>query len=760
MIVFGPYRMLEKEKTLLFQDQPVKIEKIPFDILLLLIQSRDRIVSREEITNAVWGQDRFVEAADGISTAVRKIRRALNDNADAPLYIQTVVGRGYRFICEDVTISPTVADPSPSPSTNPGHQTPARPPKTMLYRIALAAACLVITGFFVARLRLPDRPGAPANIVRLTSDNGFTGWPSLSSDGKLLAFASNRAEPDNYDIYLRPVAEGSQSKRLTSAPGNDTAPAISPVGDQIAFESQREPAGIYVMPLLGGEARLIAKGGSTPRYSPDGAWIAYHALDHSARGLPAANNRIVNWRTWIVSADGGGQPYPLRPELFAGNPVWAGNDFLILTGSNPSAGKTDWWVTPRDGSWVKPLGVYDALRKGVTGISAEWSMWTPSYFRDCAAVFSARTRDGANLWRIRFSKEQKAAADAATGSIPCANSPEEWTPVFPPERVTTMSDHVRNPSIAASGLIATEVVNRNNDVYELPFDSNNATPKGPPIRLTQDKTSEQFASVSADGELVAYTAWRGESSDLFLIDRKTGQERQLTATAREAESHARLSPDGSSVIYRWGDGAGKQQIRRMNLASNEVDTLCEKCEFHDQTADGKSFIYGDSGGNFIRVKDFAQNGAPPAEPLRTSPGDRIYNASLDPTNRWIAFVAVSKGDNEHRIYAAPFRRDGALTKQHWIEVATGMTPIWSPNGRWLYFDEGHDGFRCLWARPFDPVRGKPSGEKTSVAHIHGVQHLIVWLQLKDRGVARNKIVFSVNEETSNIWLIRQAIPGG
>jgi len=55
-------------------------------------------VSRQEIAERIWGKDKYIEAEEGINTAVRKIRRAIDDNADEPHYIQTFVGRGYQFI--------------------------------------------------------------------------------------------------------------------------------------------------------------------------------------------------------------------------------------------------------------------------------------------------------------------------------------------------------------------------------------------------------------------------------------------------------------------------------------------------------------------------------------------------------------------------------------------------------------------------------------------------------------------------------------
>ena len=89
-----------------------------------------------------------------------------------------------------------------------------------------------------------------------------------------------------------------------------------------------------------------------------------------------------------------------------------------------------------------------------------------------------------------------------------------------------------------------------------------------------------------------------------------------------------------------------------------------------------------------------------------------------------------------------------------MEIAVGLTPLWSPNGQWIYFDEPHGSFRCLSARRFDPVAGKPTGEKVSIAHLHGNQQLVRGWPWKDRGVARDRIVFSTMEMFSNVWMLR------
>ncbi len=77
---------------------PVRLEGLPLQLLMFLVEKRGQLVTREQISGELWSKDVFVDVEQGINTAIRKIRRALGDDAGEPQYLQTVVGRGYRFV--------------------------------------------------------------------------------------------------------------------------------------------------------------------------------------------------------------------------------------------------------------------------------------------------------------------------------------------------------------------------------------------------------------------------------------------------------------------------------------------------------------------------------------------------------------------------------------------------------------------------------------------------------------------------------------
>jgi len=101
--------------------RPIRIERQPMDLLILLVANRQRLVTRAEIVDALWGKDVFVDVETGVHTAIRKIRLALHDSPESPTFVETVSGKGYRFVApveealaEAVgAVAPPVVEPPP-----------------------------------------------------------------------------------------------------------------------------------------------------------------------------------------------------------------------------------------------------------------------------------------------------------------------------------------------------------------------------------------------------------------------------------------------------------------------------------------------------------------------------------------------------------------------------------------------------------------------------------------------------------------------
>jgi DNA-binding winged helix-turn-helix (wHTH) protein len=91
----------------------VRLERQPMDLLMLLVGRRGQLVSRSEIVDALWAKDVFVDVENGVNTAMRKLRHALRDAPDTPRFIETVPGKGYRFVAAVEVVPDTGPPPAP-----------------------------------------------------------------------------------------------------------------------------------------------------------------------------------------------------------------------------------------------------------------------------------------------------------------------------------------------------------------------------------------------------------------------------------------------------------------------------------------------------------------------------------------------------------------------------------------------------------------------------------------------------------------------
>ena len=115
-----------------------------------------------------------------------------------------------------------------------------------------------------------------------------------------MVYASDRDGEGQLDFWLQRTS-GGQPVRLTNDATDDREPDFSPDGSFIAFRSDRAGGGVYVMPALGGNARLIAEGGRRPRFSPDGSRIAFW----TGPWLSGAGARGPGYSVFTVPANGG-----------------------------------------------------------------------------------------------------------------------------------------------------------------------------------------------------------------------------------------------------------------------------------------------------------------------------------------------------------------------------------------------------------------------------------------------------------------------
>ena len=147
----GPPRIDLSRYELTISGQRVKLERQPMDLLILFVQRQGQLVTREEIVEKLWGKDVFVDVDRSINAAVRKIRSALKDDPDRPRFLETVIGRGYRFTGEvELVGGSTLNGGQRGESSPPASSASApHPANRSRNRVLWAAAVAVVLGMAV-----------------------------------------------------------------------------------------------------------------------------------------------------------------------------------------------------------------------------------------------------------------------------------------------------------------------------------------------------------------------------------------------------------------------------------------------------------------------------------------------------------------------------------------------------------------------------------------------------------------------------------
>jgi Tol biopolymer transport system component len=582
-------------------------------------------------------------------------------------------------------------------------------------------------------------------ITRLSTDSGLTAYPALSPDGKLLAYASDRASDGNLDIWMQQTAGGNPI-RLTTSDADDLEPGFSPDGSQVVFRSERDGGGVYVVPALGGVERRLADLGRSPRFSPDGKWIAYWVGDQSYYGH----------RQIFVIPAGGGQPRSIQPEFFsASRPVWSPDGaHLLFRGARDSkaveAGQFDWWVSPLDPGPAVQTGGYELLRRSklaamersqlIGGFGVEPSEWT----RD-SIVFSASS-----------------GSAGLSGSLWRANIDSRYRIQEPVQRLTSGTENELQPS-AAGSFIAFASVTQDENIWSLSVDPNTGRVSGEPRRITTSTAANVLPASSADGRKVAYASNRTGNLHIWIKDLESGAEVPLTSTPF-SELPWLLNADGSRLVY-CVFGAPESSPDKgcfiQPTSGGVARRFCEDCpisnilDWYDRD---RKVLYkkGITSETEFDLHDI-ESGRETV--LLRDPRYNVTAARFSPDGRWMSFQVVLEAATRRQIFITPIRSGIAAPESDWVPITDGSgldrNAVWSPDGNLLYFLSERDSFRCVWAQRLDAATRHPSGAPFAVYHFHQARRSLMPAQEVSRiglSVTHDKIVFSMAETNGNIWL--------
>jgi Tol biopolymer transport system component/DNA-binding winged helix-turn-helix (wHTH) protein len=499
--------------------KPVRMERIPMDLLILLVREGGRLVGREEIIERLWGKDVHFDTDNSINTAIRKIRRTLGEDPEKPQYIETVLGKGYRFKMpiESATAnsdksSPPYADVSCTPRRI-GDTAPARPvlgqrvSTTRNVVLGGLVVCALVWSFVYYSHSLRSKAGQLA-VTPAVTNVGEKYTPALSPDGQHLAFVWNGGTGSHFNLYVKVVGT-EESLQLTKQPSLDFNPVWSPDGRYIAFcRILKDATGIYIIPALGGAERRVRNTLWNDRefdevfrfgrlsWSPDGKLLAYsdRASPSEAASifLLSLDSREVRRLTSAPGSRG-----DFSPEFSP--------DGQTLALSRDSQGVQSIYAIPVSGGEEQRLTSDTAQKWGFA--------WTP----DGREIVFANV---GWLWRVSRRGGE-------------------------PEKLQFGEDGFQ-PSIRGNRLVYVRL-KFNNNIWRR--DLSSSGPASPPHKFITSTRMESGPQFSPDGSKVAFESTRSGAYEVWMCQSDGSSLMQLTHFNPSVTGTPRWSPDGQRIVF-------------------------------------------------------------------------------------------------------------------------------------------------------------------------------------------------------------------
>ena len=343
--------------------------------------------------------------------------------------------------------------------------------------------------------RSGPRSGPGAQTLIHAAHHGFrTDDDRARPRDGLIAFASDRSGDGNLDIWLRQVA-GGEPARLTSSPADDLEPSFLPDGSRIAFRSDRDGGGVYVISTLGGDARRIAdrqlgaqgRDRMTPyRFSDLEGGCAARVRRRGRGRRAAAPLRGLRGR---VLADLVGRRDP-------GSSSWA---------EDGECRADDWWLADADGS--SPERAYAAIRKRANPEGSFEGLRSPD-------VWNA---DGVSAFRAPGRQHERL--------VPVAVAPRRGRASVRRTRLTAGTGIEMGATIDGAGTLAFAAVTNDIDLWSLSLQSRTLRPHRAMQRLTHDPASDLSPWLSPDGRSLAFASNRSGTNDIWVRNLATGKRR-------------------------------------------------------------------------------------------------------------------------------------------------------------------------------------------------------------------------------------------
>ncbi|MGH9587370.1 MAG: winged helix-turn-helix domain-containing protein [Acidobacteriaceae bacterium] len=609
---------------LLRNGQPLRVERKPMELLILLVSRERQLVTRVEIVERLWSSDVFVDTEHGINTAIRKLRYSLRDSPDSPRFIETVTGRGYRFIAPVSVISEVAPDPAVAPAS-------VLKWKALGWYIG-AAACLGLAFGGIALYRSRQHP-PEVQYTKLTDFTDSAVAPALSPDGRLVAFIRGGEaflSPDQ--IYVKMLPDG-EARRVTDDDRPKYALTFSPDSTEIAYtvlEGSRFST--YEVSTLGGEPHLLLQNAAglvwldreRVLYSRVRPGEAIH-LGVVTSALTGAGLREVYFPQHERGMAHKSYPSPDRRWALVvemnGNGDWAPCRLVALDGQGPSR-------------IVGPTGACTSAG------------WSPDGRR---MYFTAAVNGQSHIWRQRY-------PDGKPEQITFGPTEEDGIAVEPHGRAVITSVGVHESAIW---------MHDGNGERPLSSEGEIAWWLSPPV-------------FSPDGAIIYYLLRSGDGSGTVLWRTVVSSDASEPVFPGIDMTAFDLSPDGKQVVYTTAAPGGTTQLWQAALdRSSPATKLAVPDVRSPHFGVNGQILFTHAEGNLNYLERVDRDGT---HRSKVFPYPILEFQGVSPSRRWIVASAPRSSEGNHaEIMAIPL--DGGPPLRI---CADYCKPKWSTDGDFLF----------------------------------------------------------------------------
>ena len=566
---FGVFEFDSQTAELRKNGIKLKLQDQPSQVLLKLLQCSGELVTREELRSILWPRDTFVDFENGLNTAVKRLRDALGESADAPVFIETMARRGYRFIAPVSTREKTIeASLSPDESGQRIIRSPSSfaSYKILRWRLVLLVALAILIALISGKVlfRSPRSPRV-VGFKQLTQDGQFKGYLPLASDGSRIYF--NETLPDQRTLISQVPVKGGEARPLPIDLERPRMLDLSRDGsDLLVGTGDERHLSLWIQPVTGGSARRVGTiVAIDARFGADGTSIIYTdinghdvysaTLDGSSPrklftvgGFPnsfqfSPDGRLVRFTLFDFALD--------KMTIMEASPDGAGlrevhpgawgrwtSDARFFIFQTRHAHRLDLWALPEQQRFLRQKGVEPPVQL----TAGPMDFFRPLPSKDGKQIFAVGKSNQAEV--IRY--------DAHTG---------QFVPYF--------------SGISAEGLAFSR------DGQWVTFAS---YPDGALWRCRVDGTERlqlTFAPLqvllprwSPDGKQIAFTASVADTDrewGIYLISSNGGTPQPILP-GRESQTDVNWFPDGNAVVFASAHEAN-QQIYTFDLRTKSVSSL-------------------------------------------------------------------------------------------------------------------------------------------------------------------------------------------